>query len=195
MKYPKVTITAEMINKAENLISATRINRTKASEIDTITGILGEFVFAQYLYGDWRRNQVGRNKGDLDFEDIEIKASAFPFSRNLNLLVREDYARKRKPPFYIQIIIDTRTRNADAIPAGTKAYICGWTTSEHVDNAPKKDFGSKYGTRGGYKCHYINITQLNPMETFKESLALYQSTKKQPSFLDKLKVIWEKLAE
>ena len=103
--YPTIRITEEMIDAAKNLEASVKVNRTVASEIDTLTGILGEFVFAQYFYSDWRKNRVGSNKGDVNFTDIEIKTSAFPFSERLNLLVREDYAQIRKPPFYVQIII------------------------------------------------------------------------------------------
>lgn len=167
-KYPEIIITEEMICEAERLIPSTKVNRTIASEIDTITGILGEFVFAQWFYGDWRLNRVGENKGDVNFLDIEIKTSSFPFSENLNLLVREDYAEKRKPPFYIQIIIDVNSAKANIIKSGTKAYICGFAKSKEVDTAPLKDFGNKVGKRGGYKCHYISIRNLKSMEQFEK---------------------------
>ena len=155
-----------MIQAAKALIPVTEVHRTVASKIDTLTGILGEFVFAQYLYNHWRRNRVGENKGDVDFKDIEIKTSAFPFNDRLNLLVRKDYAQKRKPPFYVQIIIDVASRNADEISPGTKAVVCGWATAEEVDHAPKRDFGSEIGDQGGYRCHHIRITALHSMEEF-----------------------------
>lgn len=165
--YPTVIITKEMIEAAKAFIPATKVHRTVASKIDTLTGILGEFVFAQYFYNDWRQNSVGENKGEVDFKDIEIKTSAFPFNDRLNLLVREDYAQKRKPARYVQIIIDVLSRNADEISPGTKAYLCGWATAEEVDRAPKRDFGSKIGDQGGYRCHHIRITALHSMEEFR----------------------------
>jgi hypothetical protein len=165
---PHVMITSEMISRAKDLIPSTKVNRTVASDIDTLTGHLGEFAFAQFFYGDWGKNRVGENKGDVNFKDIEIKTSAFPFNKNLNLLVREDYAKKRKPPFYIQIIIDVDDPKANEIKDGTRAYICGFATAVDVDNAPLRDFGSKFGGRGGYRCHYINIQNLKPMNTFEE---------------------------
>lgn len=164
--YPVIEITKEMIDAAGKLTKEVTVRRTIASKIDTLTGILGEFVFAQYFYNDWKKHRVVENKGDLNFIDIEIKTSAFPFSDRLNLLVREDYAQKRKPPFYIQVIIDVHSRYAEDIIAGTKAYICGWASSEEIDKAPKRDFGSKFGGRGGYKCYYIHITDLHPMDEF-----------------------------
>jgi hypothetical protein len=158
--YPSVVVTQEMIDKAKKLIPSTRVFRTIASKIDTLTGHLGEFAFADYFYGNWRNHRVGKNKGETDFEDIEIKTSAFPFSESLNLLVREDYAQKRKPSFYVQVII--------------KAYICGFASAEEVDNASKRDFGSKFKRAGGYQCHYINIKALHPMEEFAKA---YESSK------------------
>ena len=174
-EYPVITITKEMINTANNFINDVKVNRTIASEIDTLTGILGEFAFAQYFYNDWRKSRVGENKGDVNFIDIEIKTSAFPFRDTLNLLVREDYAKKRKPPFYIQIIIDVKSRTATEINTGTRAYISGWAAHEEIDKSPKRDFGSKFGRKGGYKCHYISIRNLHSMDTFIEN---YQKRKK-----------------
>jgi hypothetical protein len=167
-KLPQVTITKEMLDAGINLIDKVKVNRTQASEIDTLTGILGEFAFAQYYYGDWKKNRVTKNKGEVDYGDIEIKASAFPFNNHLNLLVREDYAKRRKPPFYIQIIISVEDPQANNIKPGTKAFICGFATSDEVDAAPKRDVGSKFGGSGGYKCHYIPIGALHPMDTFRE---------------------------
>ncbi len=166
--YEYIVITQEMIDEAIKLTDKVKVNRTIASKIDTLTGILGEFVFAEYMYNDWRKNRVGINKGDVNFKDIEIKTSAFPFRESLNLLVREDYAQKRKPPFYIQIIIDVDDNKADKIANGTKAYIAGWATAKEIDSAPKKDFGSKLSGSGGYNCFYIPVKNLHDMNTFRK---------------------------
>ncbi len=172
--YPFIIITQEMIDEARRLIPTTRVLRTVASQIDTLTGHLGEFAFAEYFYGNWRNHRVGKNKGESDFDDIEIKTSAFPFSERLNLLVREDYAQKRKPTFYIQVIIDVASRYANDITAGTRAFICGFASSEEVDSAPKRDFGSKFQRAGGYQCHYISIKDLHPMAEFAKA---YENSK------------------
>lgn len=170
MNFIAISISQEMIDEAKRLIPQTSVTRTIASKIDTLTGHLGEYIFAEYMFGDWRKNFVGKNKGQSDFGDFEIKTSAFPFNHRLNLLVREDYARKRKPQFYVQIIIDVATANADDIPAGTLAYICGYATSQDVDDAPLKDFGSKLNTQqGGYKCHFISIQNLKSLEPLKQN--------------------------
>ena len=145
-----------------------RYYRLLAAVKKFLTGHLGEFVFAKYWFGDWRKNFVGKNKGETDFENIEIKTSAFPLNSKLNLLVREDYAQKRKPKFYVQIIIDVESHLASNIPANTKAHICGYATSEEVDEAPLKDFGSKLGAQGGYRCHYISIGNLHAVKLLRE---------------------------
>ena len=97
---------------------------------------------------------------------IEVKTSAFPWSEKLNLLVRKDYAEKRQPAYYVQVIVDTPDRKADDIAPGLICRISGWATPEEVDAAPLRDFGSKFGGRGGYQCRYIAIKNLRPMETF-----------------------------
>lgn len=162
--YPYIIISQEMIDEAKRLIPQTKVERTVASKIDTLTGHLGEFVFAQFMFNDWKKHRVGKNKGESDFGDFEIKTSAFPFNQKLNLLVREDYAKKRKPKFYVQLIIDVASHLADSIPVNTRAYLCGYATSEEVDKAPLKDFGSKLGDKGGYRCHYISIKNLKPVK-------------------------------
>jgi hypothetical protein len=164
MKHKRIKITQEMIDEAIALTPQTKVNRTRASKIDSLTGNIGEFIFAQYYLGDWRKHQVVENKGEIDFDNIEIKTSAFPFNNKLNLLVREDYAAKRKPDFYVQIIIDVKHRNADIIHAGTDAVLCGFATHSDLDHAEKRDFGSKSGWSSGYKCYAIPITELHSVD-------------------------------
>jgi len=163
-RYPTIAITSEMLAEAERLIPSTQVKRTRASTIDTLTGHLGEMAFAQLYFGDWRKHRIGKNKGDVDFPNIEIKTSSFPFSTKLHLLVREDYALKRKPAFYVQIILDTKNAHAESIPVGINAVLCGYATSDEVDRAPLKDFGSKIGNEGGYRCRYIPIEDLHPLD-------------------------------
>jgi len=168
--YPFIFITQKMIDEAKRLIPGTKVERTVASKIDTLTGHLGEFAFAQYFFGDWKKHQVGKNKGKSDFENIEVKTSIFPFSEDLHLLVREDYAIKRKPKYYIKIILDVDSSKTETIHPKTKAFFCGFATSDEIDRAPEKDFGSKWGTHGGYKCHYIVVKKLHPMNELKKNL-------------------------
>ena len=130
---------------------------------------LGEFAFAQWFTGDWHNHEVGTNKGAVDFKGIvEVKASSFPFRDTLNLLVREDYAGKRHPPLYVQVIIDVQDPKARIILPNTEAVIAGFVTGDLVSKAPLRDFGSKSGGRGGYKCKFIAIRDLSPMDGFRE---------------------------
>lgn len=169
-KHPRIVLTAEMIEEARGLEPGIRVHRTQASSIDTLAGALGEFAFASWFANDWRAHEVGKNIGAVDFRGIvEVKTSAFPFSDTLNLLVREDYALKRKPPLYVQVIVNVASKKASNITPGTEAVISGFAYSEEVDAAPLRDFGSKYGGRGGYRCRYIQIRDLHPMADFQEA--------------------------
>lgn len=161
---PCIRISEEMLQASQALVELVRVNRTIASPFDTQAGILGEMAFAQWYYGDWRRHQVGANKGQSDFGELEVKTSAFPFSGRLHLLVREDYARKRKPRFYVQLILDLPHRDQKKLIPGLGIYVCGYATAAEVDAAPLKDFGSKHGGEGGYKCHYLPISKLRPVK-------------------------------
>jgi len=166
--YPKVIITEEMIAEASRLEESIDVARTKASEIDTLTDALGEFAFAEWFLGDWRKHEVGQNKGDVDFLGIvEVKTSAYPFSERLNLLVREDYAHKRHPPLYVQVIINVSSRTAKSIAVSTEAIIAGYATGDEIDSAPLRDFGAKGGGRGGYRCKHIRISDLHRMDGFR----------------------------
>ena len=60
--YEYIVITQEMIDEANKLIDKVKVNRTIASKIDTLTGILGEFAFAQYMYNDWKKTESEKIK-------------------------------------------------------------------------------------------------------------------------------------
>jgi hypothetical protein len=184
--FPVIVITQEMLAAAHRLIPETRVNRTVASPIDTLAGHLGEFAFAAYFFGDWRRHRVGQNRGEMDFDDVEIKTSAYPFSESLHLLVRQDYARKRKPAAYVQIIIDIPDARAETIAPDTAAILCGFADAESVDKAPLKDFGAKPGHESGYRCHYLPINRLRPMAQLQAYLRTYRMRRETAALLQKL---------
>lgn len=166
-RYVEVRLTEEMLRATRDAEPSARVNRTKASQIDTITGLAGELAFAEWFFGDWRKHDLLSTKGKIDIADkIEIKTSAFPFSDRLNLLVREDYTVARKPDYYVQVIIDVNDRRANALSPGLNCIISGWATHVDVDAAPLRDFGSKQGGLGGYRCKYIAIKNLHPMSEF-----------------------------
>lgn len=167
MPYVDITISKDMIEHARAAIAETRVHRTIASPIDTLAGLLGELVFAQWFFGDWQKHDLRNTKGRADFVDqIEVKTSAFPFRDTLNLLVREDYAAKRKPACYVQVIIDTPQNFVTDIEPGWNGRISGWASADEVDAAPLRDFGRKGGGAGGYRCHHIQIRQLKQMSNF-----------------------------
>lgn len=167
MPYIDIPITDEMLATAHATVDRVRVDRTVASPYDTLTGILGEMAVAEWFLGDWRRHDLEGTRGRPDILNrIEVKTSAYPFRDTLNLLVREDYAAARSPECYVQVIIDIPAPDAPAIEAGTTCRISGWATSDEVNAAPRRDFGSKKGGKGGYECHYIPIRSLRDMDTF-----------------------------
>jgi hypothetical protein len=167
MKYVDLNISQEMLDYAASVQDLIKVNRTRASEIDTLTGAIGELAFAAWFLGDWRLHDLTTTKGRVDFLGaIEVKTSAFPFSDRLNLLVRSDYAVVRAPKIYVQTIVNVSDRRASQISPGMTCRLSGWATHEEVLAAPLKDFGSKFGGRGGYSCHHIQIRYLHPMSAF-----------------------------
>lgn len=104
-RYPRVQITQQMLIRSRELEPKVRVARHRASVIADLVGILGELAFAQYWLGEWEphSHQIERNKGKVDFGRIEVKASALGFNERRCLLAREEYARARKPEFYVQV--------------------------------------------------------------------------------------------
>ncbi len=164
-----VFITAEMLHAAELAKGLVQVNRTIASPVDTLTGVLGEMVWAQYYFGDWRKHNLITNKGQADFQFIEIKTSAFRFNPKLNLLVREDYHAKRKPKYYVQIIIDIDPKLPKIVP-NTRAFICGFATASEVEAAPLRDEAKKGGGKAGYRTKFIPILNLHPIQDLPKDL-------------------------
>lgn len=167
-EYVDVRIDEAMLSSAQSTVATVRVHRTQASPYDTLVGILGEFAFAQWWRGSWEMHEVGDNRGDIDFSDgVEVKTSAFPFSDRLNLLVRSDYAKARAPDAYVQVILCIPRRDSRSIAPGTIARLSGWASHRELVDAPQRDFGSKFGGRGGYMCHFIPIHSLHPMATLR----------------------------
>ena len=170
-KIERILITEEMLEFAKSLESEVGIHRTKTSPLDSMIGILGEIAFAVWLKGNWSWHDPRLRRGQIDFDSsVEIKTSAFKFTPNLNLLVREDYAIARSPNFYVQVIIDIETKSQMRLEKDIQMFLCGYATHIEIQNAPLKDFGSKFGGRGGYKCHYIPLNKLHQMAMLRELL-------------------------
>lgn len=165
----RVVITAEMLYAAELAASLSHVNRTIASPVDTLTGALGEMVWAHHYFGDWRKHNLVKNIGKSDFAKVEIKASAFRFNPRLNLLVREEYHAKRKPQYYVQVIIDVDPKNPRIVP-DTNAFICGYATFDEVDRAPLRDEKSKRGGSAGFRTKFIPILKLHPISELPKDL-------------------------
>tara|TARA_R110000782_G_scaffold37229_1_gene88187 strand:+ start:151 stop:666 length:516 start_codon:yes stop_codon:yes gene_type:complete len=158
-----------MLAEAERLSPEVRVARTRMSPVDTLGGILGEFVLAQWLTGDWQNHEVGKNKGRADlFGLIEVKTSIFPFRENLNLVVREDYGDKFKE-VYVQNIIDVESRDNKTIKPGTRAVICGFATHDQATSKPPREMNMGWRSTP-YKAFQTPISELQPMAGFQEFL-------------------------
>ncbi len=168
MERPVIEITAEMIEAANELVPASRVHRTRVSPVDTLGGILGEFAFAQWITGDWRKHEVGTNKGKADlFGLVEVKTSIYPFKETLNLVIREDYGAKFKD-VYVQNIIDVADSYRKEIVPGTRAIICGFATHEQATSKPAQPMTMRGGMKTPYGVFKTPITELRPMGEFRD---------------------------
>ena len=90
-RYPSVLVTKEMIEDSMERAPSVTVHRTKASNLDTVYGIIGEYCFAVWLYGEWKSHSKLDTKGKLEImADIEVKTSAYRFSDNLTLFDLQD---------------------------------------------------------------------------------------------------------
>lgn len=158
---PKMKLSEKILSRAKSLAMGRDINRTKAGPNDTLIGKIGEVAFAYVFFGDIN---LTCKDGEDDFNGIEIKCSQCPLHENMHLLVREDYAIKRSPPVYVQIILD-------GVNVGDNIYWPGWTTHGEVIGGTLKDFGSKFGKSSGYKCYGVRLHKLRPMHELRTEYA------------------------
>ncbi len=165
-----VKITADHLAAAERLVPHNGIARTKVSAVDTLGGILGELVFAEWLTGDWRNHEVGSNKGRADLMGLlEVKTSVYPYSERLNLVIREDYGAKFKP-VYVQLIVDIPDKANKAITAGLPVIICGFATHAEAVSRPPRALPMGQGRETPFKVFTTPITRLRPMAEFRRFL-------------------------
>jgi hypothetical protein len=156
-----------MLEFAKKKEDELKVWRTQTSPVDSLAGAIGEIAFAKWFYGDWKKNEIGANKGRTDFEDlIEVKASVFPLSNKLNLPIREDYAKARCPALYVWCCIDIPTRHHKEIQPGLYVAIVGWTTGMKANSAPL----GFMGWVRSYRCHLTPVPELEIMETFAKAV-------------------------
>lgn len=160
---PRIKITKAMLGFARKMEKDVKVLRTKTSPVDSLAGVIGELAFAQWFYGTWKKNEVGINKGNADFEGlVEVKTSVFPLSNDLNLPIREDYAKSRCPPLYVWCCIDVPSRHDKQIRPGLEVAIVGWTTGKKAHSAPLRNMGWV----SSYKCHLTPVPELEVMKGF-----------------------------
>ena len=169
---PTVKISQSMLDYAKSLEHKMQMNRTKESEVDTLSGLMGEFVFAEWWYDDWKKgnrySNLVDNFGKPDFEGhIEIKSSVFPFSEKLHLPIRQDYAEKRCPPVYIFVCFNVSNRYKKLITADTQAIIVGWTDGK---TAHEGKLAYMPGVKG-FKCYLTPVPKLRPMNKLREEFS------------------------
>tara|TARA_Y100001949_G_scaffold160648_1_gene152402 strand:- start:658 stop:1185 length:528 start_codon:yes stop_codon:yes gene_type:complete len=162
-----VEITPDMMRYANSLHSKLKMDRTVESEIDSLIGLMGELVFASWFYGDYMKGntlaEIKENYGQPDFDrKYEIKASCHKYSENLNLPVREDYAKKRTPQYYIQVLFDTEK---PAIDTHTRALLIGWIDGYQATEGKEPQ---TMGRVTSFKCYLTPFKQLHPMSDLKD---------------------------
>ena len=156
--------------------SLRQMSRTRASSQDAYIGTLGELVWAKLRYGDWTQfdtlNTRGKSDdagtGEANAGDVEVKTSKTRVADSSHLMVREDYALKRQPSFYVLVLVPQ-----DQPPHLERdAYVCGWATHAEVIARPPIERISRHTQRSqGFRCYEVRCGDLHPLHTLPFRLA------------------------
>ena len=147
--------------------NGTIIERDSGSPTDHLVGMLGEMMFVQWLWGDWRYQDPARNHGKVDIDGrIEVKSSAVQIDVARFMLAREDYVRARQAEIYVQCIFGTAFRGDHAIVAGMTCRIAGWASHAELAAAPLKTFTDKHGDLQNYANHALPLWKTRSMAGF-----------------------------
>jgi hypothetical protein len=161
-EFVHMPIDASMRQRAKKEEAARRIDRTRASPVDAYIGILGELVWAKLRYGDISRFDTLHTKGKVDDASaavsVEVKTSKTAVHAGAHLMVREDYARSRRPDYYVLVLISSAQRDGEEVDG----CVCGWATHDEVISAPLIERKStKTGSSQGYRCYEVAARDLH----------------------------------
>jgi hypothetical protein len=83
-------------------------------------------------------------------------------------MVREDYAHKRQPAFYVLVLIGQDQKPQEEC----EAYVCGWAThAEVVAHPPRERISRHTQTKQGYRCYEVSCSELHALSELPFELA------------------------
>lgn len=165
-EFIRVKIDAALRARALAEAPVRQMRRTRASPADAYLGVLGELAWAVWRYGDAAQFDTLHTKGQVDdaLDGAEIKTSKTRVDARSHLMVREDYAQKRRAAFYVLALVPF----AQADGAETDVFLCGWATHDELMAHPPVERVSRHtGKPQGYKCYEIVCTDLHAMKELK----------------------------
>lgn len=173
-----VAIDEAMRQRAKHDGHLRQMQRTRASPADAYIGTLGELVWAQLRYGSYAGFDTLHSQGKVDDHGsvnplepiveigikieigIEIKTSKTRVSPHSHLMVREDYARRRQPDFYVLVLIP----HTQAPSAERDAFVCGWAShAEVIARPPIERISTHTGRTQGFRCYEVAAADLHPL--------------------------------
>jgi len=144
------------------------MRRTRASPYDAYVGVLGELIWARLRYGTITQFDTLHTRGKTDDGNVEIKTSKTRISPNAHLMVREDYALRRAPAYYVLVLIAP-----DQPPRQERdAVVCGWATHAEVVAQPPRERISNFTRQPqGFRCYEVRAADLHPLSQLPFALA------------------------
>ena len=141
------------------------LQHDKSSENCSYIGVLGEVAWCIYRYGraNWKAHALNIKHGNVDDNDpllsVEIKASKVANPGRCKLLVKEAYAKARRPDVYTQIFF----LSSEPDFAETIAYVMGYASHAAVIAAPlERLWIAKLQKYQDYLTHAISVEDLLP---------------------------------
>ena len=163
-----VAIEPAMRNRARRDGELRQMRRTRASPWDAYIGTLGELVWAKLRHGHIDQFDTLNTRGQVDDVaagahaswQIEVKTSKTRISPYSHLMVREDYAQRRRPDVYVLVLLP----QSQPIFAERDAFVCGWATHPEVlAHLPRERHSHHTGSAQGFRCHEIAVHELHPL--------------------------------
>lgn len=165
LESPFLVITQEMLEEAKKHVSAIQLHNDRANLHDSLTGSIGEIAFAKWRFEDLYAHNIGKNFGNGDFDEIEIKTSLTLFSCRMHLIAKESYVRDHPSTIYVQCFISSRTPWRGPL-IGDTVFVAGWCDHQTlISHGFKCNETTREGKKTGIKTLRLPVSKLQPMHS------------------------------
>jgi len=165
LESPFLVITQQILEEANKHLATIQLHNDRANLYDSLTGSIGEIAFAQWMFKDLHAHNLGKNFGNGDFDEIEIKTSLTLFNHRRHLVAKESYVRDHPSTIYVQCFISSRTPWRGPL-LGDTVFIAGWTDHQTlISHGFRCNETTRSGKNTGIKTFRLPLSKLQPMHS------------------------------